>query len=68
MAGKHEGWPAGLEPSLFSVRANSHNLISEVILTGHTRLMKAVRDLGMRLSKGEKNKELVLECQVTFRS
>lgn len=35
-----------------------------VIQTGHTRLMKAVRDLGLRTGKGKAARDLVLECQV----
>jgi len=31
--------------------------------TGHTRLMKAIRDLGLRTGKGKAARDLVLECQ-----
>ncbi|KAF8547998.1 phospholipase D/nuclease [Imleria badia] len=34
-----------------------------VVQTGHPRLMKAVRDLGLRTGKGKAARELVLECQ-----
>jgi tyrosyl-DNA phosphodiesterase-1 len=44
--------------------AGKHEGWPKVILAGHLRLMKALRDIGMRLSKG---KELVLECQVRLR-
>ncbi|KZT68593.1 phospholipase D/nuclease [Daedalea quercina L-15889] len=44
VAGKHEGWPKN----------------TQVILTGHTSLMKALRDSGLAADKG---KEVVLECQ-----
>lgn len=43
--------------------AGKHEGWPKIILTGHTRLMKAVRDMGLRTMKG---KTLVLECQVRF--
>lgn len=39
----------------------AHCSVVQVIQTGHTALMKAVRDIG---GKPRKGKELVLECQV----
>ncbi|KAJ8468157.1 hypothetical protein ONZ51_g9818 [Trametes cubensis] len=47
---------AALVPSL----AGKHEGWPKVILTGHTRLMKAVMDMGAATPEG---KELVLECQ-----
>jgi tyrosyl-DNA phosphodiesterase 1 len=35
----------------------------KVILTGHVRLMRAVREMGLRTGKG-KGKSVSLECQV----
>ncbi|KAG8215114.1 tyrosyl-DNA phosphodiesterase-domain-containing protein [Butyriboletus roseoflavus] len=43
--------------------AGKHEGWPAVIQTGHIRLMKAVRDLGLRTGKGKAAKELVLECQ-----
>ena len=44
--------------------AGKHEGWPNVILTGHTRLMKAVRDTGLRTGKGRAAKDLVIECQV----
>jgi tyrosyl-DNA phosphodiesterase-1 len=46
--------------------AGKHEGWPAVIQTGHTRLMKAVRDLGLRTGKGKAARELALECQVEF--
>ncbi|KAF9228232.1 phospholipase D/nuclease [Gyrodon lividus] len=43
--------------------AGKHEGWPTVIQTGHTRLMKAVRDLGLRTGKGRAAKELTIECQ-----
>ncbi|OAX34687.1 phospholipase D/nuclease [Rhizopogon vinicolor AM-OR11-026] len=43
--------------------AGKHEGWPHVILTGHTRLMKAVRDMGLRTGKGKAAKDLVVECQ-----
>ncbi|KAG0694966.1 tyrosyl-DNA phosphodiesterase-domain-containing protein [Suillus ampliporus] len=43
--------------------AGKHEGWPNVILTGHTRLMKAVRDMGLRTGKGQAAKDLVIECQ-----
>ncbi|KAF8841337.1 phospholipase D/nuclease [Paxillus ammoniavirescens] len=43
--------------------AGKHEGWPAVIQTGHTRLMKAVRDLGLRTGKGRAAKELSIECQ-----
>jgi len=50
---------AHLVPSV----AGRHDGWPQVILTGHPRLMIAVRHMGLRVDKGQK-KELLLECQV----
>jgi len=47
---------AGLIPSI----AGKHEGWPKVILTGHTALMKALRDMN---AVADKNKQLVLECQ-----
>lgn len=44
--------------------AGKHEGWPNVILTGHVRLMKAVRNMGFRTGKGPKEKTLELECQV----
>ncbi|KAF8222342.1 phospholipase D/nuclease [Tricholoma matsutake] len=49
---------AHLVPSI----AGRHEGWPDVIRTGHPRLMKVVRNMSMRTSRG-KGKELVLECQ-----
>jgi tyrosyl-DNA phosphodiesterase 1 len=51
---------AQLVPSI----AGKHEGWEKVLLNGHPRLMKAVRDIGMRVSNGDCDKELILECQV----
>jgi tyrosyl-DNA phosphodiesterase-1 len=43
--------------------AGKHEGWPNVILTGHTRLMKAVRDVGLRTGKGKAAKNLVIESQ-----
>ncbi|EGN94780.1 hypothetical protein SERLA73DRAFT_171190 [Serpula lacrymans var. lacrymans S7.3] len=43
--------------------AGKHEGWPKVILTGHTRLMKAIRDMGLRTGKGKAAKDLVIECQ-----
>ncbi|KAF8553316.1 phospholipase D/nuclease [Imleria badia] len=43
--------------------AGKHEGWPAVVQTGHTRLMKAVRDLGLRTGTGEAARELALECQ-----
>jgi len=43
--------------------AGKHEGWPALIQTGHTRLMKAVRDLGLRTGAGNAARELVLECQ-----
>ncbi|KAJ4492595.1 tyrosyl-DNA phosphodiesterase-domain-containing protein [Lentinula edodes] len=43
--------------------AGKHEGWPNVILTGHVRLMKAVRNMGFRTGKGPKEKTLELECQ-----
>ncbi|KIK79913.1 hypothetical protein PAXRUDRAFT_36333 [Paxillus rubicundulus Ve08.2h10] len=43
--------------------AGRHEGWPAVIQTGHTRLMKAMRDLGLRTGKGRAAKELSIECQ-----
>ncbi|KAJ3808629.1 tyrosyl-DNA phosphodiesterase-domain-containing protein [Lentinula aff. lateritia] len=43
--------------------AGKHEGWPNVILTGHVRLMKAVRNMGVRTGKGPKEKTLELECQ-----
>ncbi|GAW05961.1 phospholipase D nuclease [Lentinula edodes] len=43
--------------------AGKHEGWPNVILTGHVRLMKAVRYMGFRTGKGSKEKTLELECQ-----
>ncbi|KAF8128029.1 hypothetical protein EV363DRAFT_452845 [Boletus edulis] len=48
---------------LISSIAGKHEGWPAVIQTGHTRLMKAVRDLGLRTGKGKAARDLVLECQ-----
>lgn len=50
---------AKLVPSV----AGKHEGWSNVLMTGHVRLMKAVRDMGLRTGKG-KGKNVALECQV----
>ncbi|KIJ10133.1 hypothetical protein PAXINDRAFT_86497, partial [Paxillus involutus ATCC 200175] len=50
---------AKLIPSI----AGKHEGWPAVIQTGHTHLMKAVRDLGLRTGKGRAAKELSVECQ-----
>ena len=49
---------ARLVPSI----AGKHEGWPKVILAGHTRLMKALIDMGAATAK-DKDKELVLECQ-----
>jgi len=44
--------------------AGKHEGWPNVISTGHTRLMKAVRDTGLRTGKGKAARDLVIECQV----
>lgn len=44
--------------------AGKHEGWPNVISTGHTRLMKAVRDMGLRTGKGKAAKDLVIESQV----
>ncbi|KAL7278790.1 hypothetical protein ACG7TL_007799 [Trametes sanguinea] len=63
IAGKHEGWPKAspvISDSSFD-RPERQPLGAQVILTGHTRLMKSLIDMGAATPEG---KELVLECQV----
>ncbi|KAH7927597.1 phospholipase D/nuclease [Leucogyrophana mollusca] len=48
-----------LVPSL----AGKHEGWPNVILTGHTALMKSIRDMGLRTGKGKAAKDLVIECQ-----
>jgi hypothetical protein len=55
---------AHLVPSI----AGKHEGWPNVVLTGHPRLMKVVRSIGMRTGKAKGNKDLVLECQVGFLS
>ncbi|KAG1873180.1 tyrosyl-DNA phosphodiesterase-domain-containing protein [Suillus subluteus] len=43
--------------------AGKHEGWPNIILTGHTRLMKAVRDVGLRTGKGKAAKDLVVESQ-----
>ncbi|KAG9308121.1 phospholipase D nuclease [Chiua virens] len=43
--------------------AGKHEGWAAGVQTGHTHLMKAVRDLGLRTGKGKSARELVLECQ-----
>lgn len=43
--------------------AGKHEGWPNVISTGHTRLMKAVRDMGLRTGKGKAAKDLVVESQ-----
>ncbi|KAG2363887.1 tyrosyl-DNA phosphodiesterase-domain-containing protein [Suillus spraguei] len=43
--------------------AGKHEGWPDVIVTGHTRLMKAVRDMGLRTGKGKAAKDLVIESQ-----
>ncbi|KAH7882123.1 tyrosyl-DNA phosphodiesterase-domain-containing protein [Phlebopus sp. FC_14] len=43
--------------------AGKHEGWPSVVQTGHTRLMKAVRDLGLRTGKGKAAKDLCIECQ-----
>lgn len=50
---------AKLIPSI----AGKHEGWQNVLLTGHTKLMKVVRDMGLRTGKG-KGKNVLLECQV----
>ncbi|KAG2134937.1 tyrosyl-DNA phosphodiesterase I [Suillus cothurnatus] len=45
--------------------AGKHEGWPNVILTGHTRLMKAVRDVGLRTGKGKAAKDLVIESQIS---
>lgn len=45
--------------------AGKHEGWLNVILTGHMRLMKAIRDTGLRTGKGKAAKDLVIECQVS---
>jgi hypothetical protein len=45
--------------------AGKHEGWQNVLLTGHTRIMKVVRNMAMRIAKGMP-KELILECQVIF--
>jgi len=54
---------AELVPSI----AGRHEGWSKVLLTGHGRLMRAVRNMGLRTGKG-KGKNVSLECQVRARS
>lgn len=44
--------------------AGKHEGWPNIISTGHTRLMKAVRDMGLRTGKGKAAKYLVIESQV----
>lgn len=44
--------------------AGKHEGWPNVVLTGHTRLMKAVRDMGLRTGKGKAAKDLLIESQV----
>lgn len=61
IAGKHEGWPKVSILPYSPLHIHFHkNAPLQVILTGHTRLMKAMIDIG---ATAPKNKELVLECQ-----
>jgi tyrosyl-DNA phosphodiesterase-1 len=48
--------------------AGKHEGWPNVILTGHARLMKAVRDVGLRTGKGKAAKDLVIESQVCLTS
>ncbi|KAG1777981.1 tyrosyl-DNA phosphodiesterase-domain-containing protein [Suillus placidus] len=43
--------------------AGKHEGWPNVILTGHIRLMKAVRDMGLRTGRGKAAKDLVIESQ-----
>ncbi|KAG1744560.1 tyrosyl-DNA phosphodiesterase-domain-containing protein [Suillus paluster] len=43
--------------------AGKHEGWPNLILTGHTRLMKVIRDMGLRTGKGKAAKDLVIECQ-----
>ncbi|EIW76911.1 phospholipase D nuclease [Coniophora puteana RWD-64-598 SS2] len=43
--------------------AGKHEGWPAVVQSGHPRLMKAVRDMGLRTGKGKAAKELVVECQ-----
>ncbi|KAI3619979.1 tyrosyl-dna phosphodiesterase domain protein [Moniliophthora roreri] len=43
--------------------AGKHEGWPNVVLTGHTRLMKAIRDLGLRTGTGSRSKSLQLEYQ-----
>ncbi|KAG2127426.1 hypothetical protein BD769DRAFT_1460497 [Suillus cothurnatus] len=43
--------------------AGKHEGWPNVILTGHTRLMKAIRDMGLRTRKGKAAKDLIVESQ-----
>ncbi|KAH7906456.1 tyrosyl-DNA phosphodiesterase-domain-containing protein, partial [Hygrophoropsis aurantiaca] len=43
--------------------AGKHEGWPNIIHTGHTRLMKAIRDMGLRTGKGKSAKDLVIECQ-----
>ncbi|KAG1890452.1 tyrosyl-DNA phosphodiesterase-domain-containing protein [Suillus fuscotomentosus] len=43
--------------------AGKHEGWPNVVLTGHTRLMKAVRDMGLRTGKGKAAKDLLIESQ-----
>ncbi|KAG6331157.1 hypothetical protein ID866_7933 [Astraeus odoratus] len=48
-----------LVPSL----AGRHEGWPAVVRSGHTRLMKAVRELGLRTGKGKAARDLLVECQ-----
>ncbi|KIK15083.1 hypothetical protein PISMIDRAFT_336014 [Pisolithus microcarpus 441] len=43
--------------------AGKHEGWPRVVQSGHPRLMKALRDLGLRTGKGKAAKELAIECQ-----
>lgn len=60
LAGKHEGWHNVSQSCPDYEGRTKPNL--QVLHSGHTGLMKAVRDLNLRTPKG---KELILECQVS---
>ena len=54
---------AKLVPSI----AGKHEGWPKVLLTGHVRVMKAVRDMGLRTGKG-KGKNISLEYQVRLQT
>lgn len=43
--------------------SGKHEGWSAVVQSGHTRLMKAVRELGLRTGSGKSAKDLLIECQ-----